>query len=313
MREQRAVTPEPTPGRTPESWRRLRAGIAAQLGAAGVPSPEAEARWLTESVSGFEGAAWVEVERSAPTARQADRLAALVARRLAGEPLQYVLGSWPFRTLDLMVDRRVLIPRPETEWLVEIALRVLRAPDLEVTRSRAERWVVDLGAGSGAIGLAIASETRGARVYLTDVSHDALEVARLNGLGNGVTGAEFHQGDWYDALPPGLAGEVDLIASNPPYVAEGERVLLPREVLDHEPAGALFAGPEGLDAITTVVRGAAHWLRPGGALVVEHAPAQSARVQSLATSAGLIDARIESDLSARPRVLVAHRPQRDVG
>jgi release factor glutamine methyltransferase len=287
---------------TEQSWAGRRREIEGRLRAATIAGPEAEARWLTESVSGHEGSEWAEIERNAPPARHEARLESLVARRLAGEPLQYVLGSWSFRSLDLMVDPRVLIPRPETEWVVEVAL--LRLSGLV----RPSPVVVDLGTGSGAIALSIASERRGSQVHATDASADALEVARMNGAGNGVANVAFHHGDWFAALPGELLGAVDLVVSNPPYVAEIERAGLAREVLDHEPHVALFSGADGLDAIRTIVRAAPRWLRSGGVLAVEHAPAQAEAMLDLAAAAGLVDACIEPDLAGRPRVLVAVRP-----
>lgn len=279
------------------SWREHRRAIERSLAGAATISGDAafDARWLCQHVSGHEGAEWIEIERASPTARQAARLESLLARRMAGEPLQYVLGGWPFRSLDLLVDRRVLIPRPETEWVVELALQA--APRARIA--------VDLGTGSGAIALSLAREIEGVTVHATDASPAALDVARLNGAGNGVANVSWHEGDWYGALPRVLAGEIDLVVSNPPYVAEGERAGLAREVVEHEPAGALFAGPEGLDAIKIVVADARRWLAPGGVLVVEHAPAQGDTVVDLARSAGLVDVRDERDLNGRPRSLVA--------
>jgi release factor glutamine methyltransferase len=279
----------------PRSWREVRADVAARLGAH-VVSAEAEARWLCESVSGHGAPEWDEIERTAPTARQATKIDALVRRRLAGEPLQYVLGEWSFRSLDLMVDPRVLIPRPETEWVVEVALQSVTS---------ASALVADLGTGSGAIALSIAHERREWNVIATDVSADALAVARWNGAGNGIRNVEYHQGDWFDALPRGLVGSFDLIISNPPYVADAERGDLAPEVVDHEPNGALFAGSDGLDAIRVLVTGAPSWLRPGGVLVVEHAPSQADTVAALALDAGFAEVSCEPDLTGRPRAAVA--------
>ncbi len=283
---------------TARSWREVRADMAARL-AARTASPDAEARWLCESVSGHGEAEWHEIERTAPTLRQLANLEELVAQRLAGEPLQYVLGEWSFRSLDLMVDRRVLIPRPETEWVVEIALR-------SVAPTGAKR-AVDLGTGSGAIALSLARERPEWSVIATDDSADALAVARWNGAGNGIRNVRYLEGDWFDAIPSELVGSVDLIVSNPPYVAEVERGNLPPEVVEYEPHRALFAGPDGLDAIRTIVTAAPSWLRPGGVLVVEHAPAQADEVVAIAGEAGFGDVRCERDLTGRPRALVAGR------
>lgn len=252
-----------------------------------------EVRWLEEEAYGS-GA------DRAVNSFTSTRLANLVARRRAGEPLQYVLGHWPFRRLDLLVDRRVLIPRPETEWVVEQALR--RLPDGEVT-------VVDLGTGSGAIALSVASERwPSARVVATDASTDALAVARANlaGLGRAATRVELHHGDWWDAVPAELRGEVDLVVSNPPYVAPADE--LPQEVADWEPIDALIPGPTGLEALDAIVGGASSWLRRGGWLVCEIGDTQGDAVRRLATAAAFVDVDVLPDLTGRDRVLVARRP-----
>ena len=176
-----------------------------------------------------------------------------------GEPLQYVLGHWSFRTLDLLVDRRVLIPRPETEHLVEVALSIARATTGPLT-------IADLGTGSGAIAMALAAELfpRPLTVWATDASDDALAVARANlaGMGRAAVAVRMEAGSWYDALPPDLAGRLDLVVSNPPYIGTDED--LDERVRDWEPASALLAGPDGLDALREVIAGApAGWPREG--------------------------------------------------
>src|SRR5688500_2404619 len=155
----------------------------------------------------------------------------MVERRAAGEPLQYVLGAWGFRSLDLYVDRRVLIPRPETEQVVEVALAELRA------LGAAKPLVVDLGTGSGAIALSIAPEVPTSQVWATDASPAALAVARANlaGIGRAAARVRLEHGSWFAALPKLLQGRVDMVISNPPYVADGDT--LPPEVADWEPAG----------------------------------------------------------------------------
>ncbi len=214
-------------------------------------------------------------------ARAVARLDAMVERRRAGEPIQYVVGSWGFRRLDLMVDERVLIPRPETELVVEVALDLLAAMPRPVT-------VVDLGTGSGAIALALADETplTGVTIWATDISEDALDVARANiaGLGRPGTKVRLAQGSWFEALPPELKGGVDLLVSNPPYVATE--------------ADAPVVGP-GLGAARRPVRragrprrrpragrGAAAWLRPGGAVLLEIGADQGEPAAALAVAAG---------------------------
>jgi release factor glutamine methyltransferase len=208
-----------------------------------------------------------------------------------------VLGVWSFRTLDLLVDRRVLIPRPETEVVAGRALD-------ELDRRRG-RVVVDLGTGSGAIALSVAAERTGVEVWATDASADALDVARANlaGLGSAGTRVRLVEGDWFAALPEELAGRVDVIVSNPPYVAAGED--LPAEVRDWEPAGALVPGPSGLEALEVLVDGAPRWLAPGGALVVELAPHQAAAVADRARAGGFAAVEIGADLTGRDRFVVA--------
>ena len=223
----------------------------------------------------------------------------MVERRGTGEPLQYVLGLWSFRRLELVVDRRVLIPRPETETVVEVALAELRR--LGVERPLA----VDLGTGSGAIALSIALEVPAARVWGTDRSEDALAVARANlaGMGSRVaTRVRLAAGDWFDALPDELRHQVDLVVANPPYVGDDEA--LPPEVADWEPPGALLAGPTGLAAVAEILAGAPAWLRRPGVVVVEIAPHQADRAVALAWAAGFTTVEVRPDLSGRLSALV---------
>jgi release factor glutamine methyltransferase len=225
-----------------------------------------------------------------------------VERRAAGEPLQYVLGSWGFRRLDLFVDRRVLIPRPETETVVEVALAALRALRVEGDAP----LVVDLGTGSGAIALSIADEVPDANVWATDASPDALDVARFNlvGLGQRAVGrVDLKHGDWFGALPTALQGMITLVVSNPPYVKDTDA--LPPVITDWEPMSALLAGPRGLDDIERIVAEAPLWLARPGALVLEHAPDQGDAIQEMAKAAGAEDVSTHKDLTGRPRCTVA--------
>src|SRR5205823_6801140 len=184
----------------------------------------------------------------------------MVERRAAGEPLQYVLRRWGFRTLELLVDRRVLIPRPETEVVVEGAIRELRRIDSQ------RPLVADLGTGSGAIALSIAAEVPAANVWATDASEDALAVARANLVGIGSPAAvrvRMAQGRWFNALPGAFRGQFDVVVSNPPYVGEDE--VLPAEVGEWEPPSALVAGPAGTEPTAELLAGAGAWLAPAGA------------------------------------------------
>jgi release factor glutamine methyltransferase len=228
-----------------------------------------------------------------------DRLEALVARHLAGEPLAYVLGHWSFRHLDLAVDRRVLIPRPETEVVAGVALELARAMPRPLT-------IADLGTGSGAIGLALADElpVDGVTVWLTDVSADAIDVARANlaGLGRPGRNVRIAAGSWFDALPQGTT--LDLAVANPPYVADGSPDV-EAAVCEWEPPGALFAGTAGLDAIRTIAAAAPHWIRPGGWLVLEIGADQGAAVIELLSAGDYEAVEIRPDLAARDRVAIA--------
>lgn len=239
----------------------------------------------------------------------------LADRRTAGEPLQYVIGSWPFRTLELRVDPRVLIPRPETEHVVEVALG-----ELDGMGYAQDRVGVDLGTGSGAIALSLATEggaiCPGLEVWATDSSIDALTVARenLDALGRKDPTAagrvRLVGGSWFDALPPELLGRVDLLVSNPPYVAESEFPDLDPVVREWEPRDALVAGTgtggvEGMAAIEAIVAGAPGWLRPSGALVIEIAPSLAAPSVAAARKAGFGRVATLRDLTGRVRTLVA--------
>ncbi len=251
------------------------------------------------------------------TAGGVARLDAMVERRRRGEPLQYVLGSWGFRSLDLMVDPRVLIPRPETEAVVGHALDEL--DHLRAARARLDGdpagagrrggsrpmlRVADLGTGSGAIALSVAAERDGVEVWATDASAPALDVARANlaGLGRRATAVRLAQGSWFEALPAELAGSLDLVVSNPPYVGAGEA--LPAEVVDWEPTSALVAGPDGTECLHEVLAQAPAWLARPGALVLELAPAQAEPLARAARRMGYV-VEIGRDLADRPRALRA--------
>jgi release factor glutamine methyltransferase len=284
--------------------RRLAGDLARRLGSA------TEARWLLEAA--LAAAAPGDASAGEPGAA----LEAMVERRLSGEPLQYVLGGWAFRTLELACDPRALIPRPETEQVVEVALAELRRL---VPGGRPAR-VVDLGTGTGAVALSLAVEgavVEGAavEVWATDADPGALALAAANrdrveadhpGTAGRVTLCE---GDWCGALPATLRGRVDLIVSNPPYVSEGEWPALDPEVR-REPRRALVAaagsdGTPGLADVEAVLADAWAWLARPGAAVVELAPHQAGAAQALATRRGFGDVEVRPDLAGRPRALVA--------
>lgn len=291
------------------AWRLLMDEAANALIASGILSAEVEARRMVEEATGRDGAE-LHLHLDEPaTVNGVAALDRMVARRRDGEPLQYVLGRWGFRTLDLMVDERVLIPRPETEGVVDHVLAELDRVGDDAGPSADERVVVDLGCGSGAIGLAVAAERTGTEVHAVDVDPGATAVTRANLAGLGIAGAHVtvHEGSWFAPLPPDLAGRVAVVVSNPPYVAADDD--LPAEVGGWEPAGALVPGPTGLEAHEVIVAEAPVWLAPGGALVVEIGETQGPAVRALAEAAGLVDVEVRPDLLGRDRALVARAPR----
>jgi release factor glutamine methyltransferase len=278
------------------TWRALLAGAAERIGSLD------EARWIAQAASGRDLTEWILGLDDPATERAVAHLDAMVARRAAGEPVQYVIGSWPFRRVELMVDARVLIPRPETEEVVEVVL--------ELVRSRpAPHTIADLGTGSGAIALSLAHELPlgSATVWATDVSTDALDVARANlaGLGRAAAHVRVAHGSWYEALPPELMGSLDLLVANPPYVAPGDD--MDDAVAMWEPALALWSGDDGLRAIAEIVDGAARWLRPGGWLVLEIGASQGEAVKGRMEAAGLQSVAVRPDAQQRDRVAIAQR------
>jgi len=227
------------------------------------------------------------------TGDAAGRLAPLVARRASGEPLQYVLGAWDFFGREYRLTRDTLIPRPETEGLVERALGALRR------KGAGRTLAMDVGTGSGAIAVTIALEVPGARVVATDVSAGALRTARSNAVRHGVhSRVVFVGSDGYSALKCG--DRFDVVVSNPPYVAEGEWRALPSAVRDHEPPGALLAGPDGLSVLRRLVSGAGGFLLSGGELWCEIGESQGGAAASL-SSGPLRFLGVFRDLAGRDR------------
>lgn len=218
------------------------------------------------------------------------RFHALLMRRAAGEPLAYIVGRREFWSLDLAVTRDVLIPRPETELLVELALR--RIPQI------VQLDIADLGTGSGAIALAIARERPIARMVATDASVAALDVARANARRLGIGNVEFAHGDWCAALS---GRRFDVIVSNPPYIAETDAHLQQGD-LRFEPRAALASGADGLDAIRSIVHAAPAHLQPGAWLLLEHGFGQGAAVRELLERRGFQDVSTAVDLEGRERV-----------
>ena len=218
----------------------------------------------------------------------------LEERRLAGEPMAYILGMREFMGHEFLVSPAVLIPRPETELLVEKAVLCLQG--------RSDVAVLDLGTGSGAIAISLALALPQAQVVATDISNEALQVARENASRLGAN-VEFHQGSWYQALPSGKV--FDLILSNPPYIAEGDPHLVQGD-LRFEPANALTDGADGLAAYREIVAGAPEHLQPGGSLYVEHGWEQSDSVCNLLRQASFRDVASLPDLAGILRVSGGH-------
>ena len=295
------MAPRPRPpaatGPRAQDWVALAAATRDRLGDA------TDARVLLEEVSGRPFAALV-AGGPGPSAPELARLDAFVERRRAGEPLQHIAGHWGFRTLDLVIDRRGLIPRPETEVVTGHALRALDRSRVLAPPGAPRLRALDLGTGSGAIACSLVAEDADVEVVAVDASPDAFALAAENRARLAAATAarlDLRAGDWYAPV----AGErFDCVVSNPPYLAGHERDGLDPVVRDHDPPLALFSGPTGLEAIEAVVAGAPAALRPGGSLVVEIAPHQSAAARSLARRAGAREVEIAPDLAGRDRVLV---------
>lgn len=272
---------------------------AERLAAAGVASPRHDAEALAAHVLGVPRGRLALVEPEA-LASALPAYASAVARRAAREPLQHVVGSAPFRRLELAVGPGALIPRPETELLIDAVLAWLRTADLTgLTVPR----VVDLGTGTGALALAIADEFRSV-VWAVERDPAALAWAARNIAATGLA-VTLVAGDMADALSE-LDGTVDVVVANPPYLALDVLAELEPEVRDHDPATALFAGPDALAAIRTVESSARRLLRPGGLVVVEHGDDQAASAP--ACFAGWSDVTDHLDLARRPRYLTAVHP-----
>ncbi len=286
------------------TWRALLAETSLLLEqSCAADNPKLEARWIVEEVTGTTGTDFHEALDDFATTRGVAKLDALVSRRSAGEPIQYVLGHWQFRSVDLLIDQRVLIPRPETELVAGLAI-----DELIRMRPHGGGTVIDMGTGSGAIGLSIAAERPGTRVLLTDASKDALAVARANlvGLGSVARGVEISCGSWFDAVPDHYRGECDVIVSNPPYIGTDEE--LPCSVVDWEPESALRAGNDGLKDLQHIVEHASTWLRSNGSLVLEMAHTQTSTIAAQGASLGYV-AKIHCDLAGLDRVVVLQRGQ----
>lgn len=282
-------------------------GVAGELGradeGAAVDRPRLEAERLLCHVLEIERAELARTGDEPLTAEQAGRLARVTRRRMAGEPLQHIEGTVEFRELVLLADRRALVPRPETEQLVE----------------RVRRWVgdraplgdaLDVGTGSGAIALSLVHEGIAERAVGLDVSEEALVQAAANRAAAEVSGEELElrlaSRPLWDSV--GREERFDLIVSNPPYVREGDYEELPDQIREHEPRVALSGGEDGLDVVREIVAGARAYLRPGGALFLEIGEEQGAAVTELLEGAGpWREIEVSVDLAGRDRFVRAVR------
>ena len=222
-----------------------------------------------------------------------DRFNEFLGRRRSGEPLQYIEGTASFGPIEVTVDPRVLIPRPETEQLFELACDAVDSPNV----------IVDLCTGSGNLASALKATFPSASVYATELSADAVDVARANARRAGLDVTVLH-GDLFEPLPDHLAGRVDLIVSNPPYIAEHELESLPADVRDHEPTAALIAGPAGDEILKRIAADAPAWLKPDGVVACEisefHGPAVAGHFSSLG-------GEVRTDLSGKERFVIGSR------
>ena len=225
-----------------------------------VPSPQVDAERICMQVLHLDRAQLYSIDREL-TLSERHHIESLVERRRTMEPLQYLTGSQGFRRLDLLVGPGVLIPRPETEMLVEVAIESIKG--IEAPR------VLDIGTGSGAIALSIATEVPTSRVWATDVSAEAIAWAARNLERMGLENAVLLQSDLFSQIDSDLRGGFDVVVTNPPYLSEDDLVRATPDIRDHEPLLATVAGPTGLEVTERIVKEAVDWLRPGRPLLIE--------------------------------------------
>jgi release factor glutamine methyltransferase len=276
----------------------VRRALAEKFRQAGIDSAEMDARLLMAHALGIDRAELIANAERALKPNEIKTIDALGERRLRHEPVARIFGRKEFWSLSLHVSPAVLVPRPETETVVEAALDIVVGDALQMEKLR----LLDIGTGSGALLLALLSELPNAVGIGTDISADALEVARVNAERNNLAGrCTFIACD----IAAGLQGPFDLIVSNPPYVARGDIASLAPEVCDYDPALALDGGADGLDGYRAIAADARRLLAPGGKLFVELGAGQEAAVCALFTKAGLTVAAARADLAGIPRALSA--------
>jgi release factor glutamine methyltransferase len=278
--------------------------VAQRLAASGVPSPEVDARWLVDHV--------VEVAGD-PAVSGAALLDASIARRVAREPVQLIVGRTWFRRLELACAPGVFIPRPETEVVAGLAIQAARA----AARTAGPVRVAEPCSGTGAIALSVGVEVPGVEVVAGDVSAAAVALTRTN-LGRVVDGAagppmaagssvRVVASDLLDGFDPAWRGHLDVLVANPPYLPSRDRLSWAPEVADHDPDRALVGGDDGHEVVDALLIAARDWLRPGGTVVLEIDERRGGDALRVARSAGLTDVRIELDLGGADRAIVARR------
>lgn len=282
---------------TEQTVEAARRALTARFKTAAIDSAELDARILTGLALGLDLTGLVSAAQRQLTAKESARLEDFARRRLAGEPVARIVGEREFWGLPLQLSPATLVPRPDTETIVELALEILRAGG-ELDRPLR---IADLGTGSGAILLALLSELPAATGFGTDISEQALQTARTNAARAGFSErAAFLKCDYAS----GLSGPFDLIVSNPPYIRSADIAGLAEEVRNHDPLAALDGGADGFDAYRALIPQAAGLLATGAALVVEAGEGQSGQIQALMTSAGLtLPGPPKADLAGIPRAV----------
>jgi release factor glutamine methyltransferase len=273
-----------------------------RLHGAGIDSARLDAELLLGCALGISREELIVAAARNLSLAESDRYEDLLKRRLNREPLAYITGQQEFWSLDLIVSSDVLVPRPETELLVEIALKELaNLADTKLPR------ILELGTGSGAISVAIATESPQAQIVATEISPAALAIARWNACRHGVSKAiRFLQGDLFTALDQEHENDFDLVVSNPPYIPRGEISNLQAEVSRWEPRAALDGGVDGLDFYRRIAQEAPDYLRQGAAVAVEIGAAMSSSVLALfRDTAAYLDTQVHQDYSGRDRVIIA--------
>jgi release factor glutamine methyltransferase len=281
-----------------------RRALAAQLRAAGIDSAELDARMMAGAALNLDLTRMIAATTRLVSQGEAEILRNFMQRRLAGEPVARILGVKEFWGLDLQLSPATLVPRPDTETVVELALEIRRAEH----RSNPQPRIADIGTGSGAILLALLSEWREATGVGTDISLTALQTARHNASRLGFAPRAAFVACNYAAA---LSGPFDLIVSNPPYICSAEIADLAREVREYDPHGALDGGADGLDAYRAIIPEAARLLAPGGTLIVEAGSGQSGPISELMSASGLMSKRPpKADLAGIPRAVAGLKSPR---